>query len=62
MAKQQSFADKVHKQKAITQCPVCGEALQPTLVLQPVPSARGGHRMKESRVNVCKCNRNEIMG
>lgn len=62
MAKQQTFADKLNKQKGGALCPVCEELRQPTLVLQPVPAAKGGYKMRETRVTVCKCNRNEIMG
>jgi hypothetical protein len=62
MAKKQSFADKSFKHKTVAQCPVCEEPLQPTLVLQPVASAKGGYRMREVRMTVCKCNRKEVYG
>jgi hypothetical protein len=62
MAKKQTFADKLSKQKSTLSCPTCGEPMAPTLVLQPVTSSRGSYRMRESRVTVCKCNRKEIYG
>jgi hypothetical protein len=62
MAKKQSFADKLSKHKTAVQCPVCEEPIQPTLVLQPVASAKGAYRMREVRVSVCNCNRKEVYG
>jgi hypothetical protein len=62
MAKKQTFADKASKQKSVATCPVCGDPLAPTLLLQPVASSRGSFRMRETRVSVCKCNRKEVYG
>jgi hypothetical protein len=62
MAKQQTFADKLKKQSKNVQCPECGEARQPTLVLRPVDSPKGSVRIREVRVTVCKCNRKEVYG
>jgi len=62
MAKQQTFADKLKKHSKSVECPECGEARQPTLVLQPVDSDKGSVRIREVRVTVCKCNRKEVYG
>jgi hypothetical protein len=62
MAKKQTFADKMSKQKMLSTCPVCGETIQPTLVLQPMEMASGKKRLKETRIKICKCNRKDIYG
>ena len=62
MAKQQSFADKLKKGSKVTECAVCGDPKQPTMVLHPIPNDKGTYRMREIRVSVCKCNRKEVYG
>ena len=62
MAKQQTFADKLKKSSRAVECPECGEARQPTLMLKPIDSDRGTLRIREMRVTVCKCNRKEVYG
>jgi formate dehydrogenase maturation protein FdhE len=61
MAKKQSFADKLKHTAQTNVCPVCGDARVATMVL--APSGTGNSvRMRESRVQVCKCNRKEVYG
>lgn len=62
MAKKQTFADKLKHVAQTNVCPVCGEPRQSTMMLAPVTSERGSLRMRESRVQVCKCNRKEVYG
>ena len=62
MAKKQTFADKLSKHKTVMMCPVCNEAVVPTLVLRPAEGKTDGQRMKETRLGVCKCNRKEVYG
>lgn len=62
MAKQQTFADKLKKHSKTVTCPACGEAIVPTLMLQPITGKSGAVRMREVRLGVCNCNRKEVYG
>jgi hypothetical protein len=63
MAKQQSFADKAMKGQMIKgrKCPVCGQILQPVLLVSSEKAAGVGQwKFNEHRVQVCKCNEKEV--
>ena len=55
MAKKQSFADKASKQKHVTLCPACGNAITFTKIVKPVKTEKGGFKMKAFTVGIVKC-------
>ena len=63
MAKQQTFADKAMKSQAAkgNKCPECGNVLQPVLLVASERSAStASWKFNERRVQVCKCNEEEV--
>ena len=62
MAKQQTFADKATKAAAQPgkKCPKCGAIKHPILLVNSEPSKKNSVRFSHRRVQVCKCNENEI--
>jgi len=63
MAKGRSFADKMNKQKASVDCPVCKSPIQSVLVVEPSNAgAKGSWKFRERFVGLCKCNHKEIYG
>ena len=62
MAKKQTFADKLKHVAQTNVCPVCGETRQSTMLLAPVSALGRSLRLRESRVQVCKCTRKEVYG
>jgi hypothetical protein len=63
MAKKQTFADKLKKEKGGSLCPVCGTATQPVRLLNPEQDERSGAwKFRTSIVVVCKCNHKAVYG
>ena len=63
MAKAQSFADKAMKGQMAKgrKCPVCGQVMQPVLLVSTEKVAdRGRWRFSERRIQVCKCNEQKV--
>ncbi len=64
MAKIQSFADKMSKDKSafLKRCPKCGETIMTVkLVASELSEKTNAYRFMQSFVGVCKCNENNIM-
>jgi len=59
--KVKSFADKMLAKADVTTCPVCGEAQQNVVIVQPERDSETNHyRYTRSSVKVCKCNEKEV--
>jgi hypothetical protein len=63
MAKKQTFADKLKKEKSGSLCPVCGGATQPVRLVNPEQDPESGAiKFRTAIVVVCKCNQKAIYG
>ena len=63
MAKKQTFADKLKKDKIKTLCPVCGGATVAVKTVQPeADQASGAWKFRTRMVVVCKCNQKAVYG
>ncbi|MBI3661881.1 MAG: hypothetical protein HY234_02380 [Acidobacteria bacterium] len=61
MAKKQTFADKVKKERGGSICPVCGGATQPVKLVRPEQDATSGAwKFRTRMVVVCKCNQKSV--
>lgn len=56
--KVRTFADKVRSKRCVVVCPTCGEEVK---TIRYVRSDRG-KMFRDSRIQVCRCNREEIYG
>ncbi|MEJ2629402.1 MAG: hypothetical protein P8078_12725 [bacterium] len=64
MAKTKSFADKVakHADDKTLHCSTCGETLKEIKLVKSIYSEKTkSWRFKTKLVEMCKCNKNEIM-
>jgi hypothetical protein len=63
MAKKQTFADKLKKEKSGSLCAVCGGATQPVRLVNPEQDPESGAiKFRTAIVVVCKCNHKAIYG
>jgi hypothetical protein len=63
MAKKQTFADKLKKEKGGSLCPVCGSTTQPVRLLNPEEDpVTGAIKFRTAIVVVCKCNHKAVYG
>ncbi len=61
MAKKQTFADKLKKEKSGSLCAVCGGATQPVRLVNPEQDTESGAiKFRTAIVVVCKCNHKAI--
>lgn len=64
MAKRKSFADKMskHTDDITLHCPKCGETLKEIKLVKSIYSEKtNSWRFKTKLVEMCKCNKDEIM-
>ena len=53
-----TFAEKVRSKRNVVICPICGEELRAIRYIR----SEGDQRFKDTKVQVCGCNREEIYG
>ena len=56
--KTRTFADKVRSKRCVVTCPTCGEEVKTIRYVRPDK----GKVFRDSMVQVCGCNREEIYG
>lgn len=63
MAKRQSFADKASKKSHVKICPICNSAMDAVRLVDPsFTSDKKSWKLKDKIVEICKCNKKDILG